>query len=63
MLTTIEKRMIRKGIKEKPPEEQAAIATGIMTPILLNEIRNRLSIDEVALEKISADMLDKLYEP
>ena len=62
-MTTIEKRMISKSIKEKPPEEQEAIVTGILTPILLEEVKKRLAYNEGFITRIAPDMLDKLYEP
>ena len=55
--------MISKSIKEKPPEEQEAIVTGILTPILLEEVKKRLAYNEGFITRIAPDMLDKLYEP
>ena len=63
MLSTIDKKLIFKSTKQKTPEEQEAIASGIMTPILLEEIRKRLGYDEGFISKLGDDLLDKLYEP
>ena len=62
-MTTIEKRMIYRNIKSKTPEEQAAIAAGLDSAILENEVRKRLASCEGVLEKVSEGTLDKLYEP
>lgn len=62
-MTTIDKRMIYKNIKQKTPEEQEAIASGLLTPILINELKKRLASCEAVLDKVSEGTIDKLYEP
>lgn len=60
----IEEQMIYKNIQAKPKDEQAAIARGISSEILVHEVRTRLALCEGALDKFSPDFIkDHLYKP